>query len=164
MGLDGPALTFSPENGCVVHMLTALERRLYAWMAHYTPDLVIRLNVDLETVASRKPDHKRSTLARKITDVPILSFGEAPIAACPGGALPVRRFHTHAEAIGSSSKSRSRTASPLNELTRPQVRLPEPAPEDRRSMLAPSPSIKMVNHDAPSVSSQRFRVQWRRSG
>lgn len=78
-GLDGPALTFLPDNSRIVQELAALEGRLYEWMARHAPDLVIRLNVDLDTAISRKPDHRRSTLARKIADLPNLSFGTPPI-------------------------------------------------------------------------------------
>ncbi|MFT8945217.1 MAG: nucleoside triphosphate hydrolase [Acetobacter aceti] len=77
--MDGPSLTFSPRNSSVVQFLTMQERGLYDWMASYVPDLVIRLNVDLETAISRKPDHRQASLERKIADVPRLSFNGAPI-------------------------------------------------------------------------------------
>ena len=78
-GLDGPAMTFSADNSRIVQALAILERGLYAWMASYEPDLVIRLNVDVATAAARKPDHNMKSLSRKIADVPRLSFGNAPI-------------------------------------------------------------------------------------
>ncbi|BCK77391.1 hypothetical protein AA0242T_2825 [Acetobacter aceti NRIC 0242] len=77
--MDGPSLTFSPRNSAVVQFLTIQERGLYDWMASTVPDLVIRLNVDLETAVSRKPDHRLTSLERKIADVPKLSFNGAPI-------------------------------------------------------------------------------------
>lgn len=48
-------------------------------MTSYRPDLVIRLNVDLETAYARKPDHRYESLARKIAAVPQLSYRGAPI-------------------------------------------------------------------------------------
>ncbi|NHN87782.1 nucleoside/nucleotide kinase family protein [Acetobacter conturbans] len=77
--MDGPGLVFSEENSGVVQALACLERGLYAWMASYRPDLVIRLNVDLQTAIARKPDHRRASLERKIADVPQIDFGGAPI-------------------------------------------------------------------------------------
>ncbi|MCH4091060.1 nucleoside triphosphate hydrolase [Acetobacter sp.] len=77
--MDGPSLTFSARNSAVVQFLTMQERGLYDWMASIVPDLVIRLNVDIETAIARKPDHRQTSLERKIADVPRLSFNGAPI-------------------------------------------------------------------------------------
>ncbi|MFC3579586.1 nucleoside/nucleotide kinase family protein [Sphingomonas hylomeconis] len=59
--------------------LARRERAQYEWMEQYRPDLVIRLNVDLPTALARKPDHRPSSLATKIADVPRLTFNGAPI-------------------------------------------------------------------------------------
>src|SRR3546814_8386178 len=48
-------------------------------MTSYRPDLVIRLNVDLNTACARKPDHDRESLARKIASTPLLLFNGAHI-------------------------------------------------------------------------------------
>ena len=48
-------------------------------MEGFAPDLVLRLNVDLATALARKPDHRPSSLATKIEQVPLLTFGAAPI-------------------------------------------------------------------------------------
>lgn len=48
-------------------------------MASYKPDLVIKLNVDLDVACERKPDHKRESLARKIAITPQLTFGGAQL-------------------------------------------------------------------------------------
>jgi thymidylate kinase len=55
------------------------EQAAFAWMASYRPDLVIRLNVDLDTACARKPDHRREQLQRKIVVTPRLSYNGAPI-------------------------------------------------------------------------------------
>ena len=48
-------------------------------MASFRPDLVIRLNVDLETAFARKPDHRRESLRQKVEVTPRLTFGGALI-------------------------------------------------------------------------------------
>ncbi len=77
--MDGLGLDAVAHEAGLYGKLARQERARYAWMAQHEPDLVIRLNVDLETALARKPDHRPSTLARKVHDVPLLSFGGAPI-------------------------------------------------------------------------------------
>lgn len=48
-------------------------------MASHKPDLVIKLNVDLDVACARKPDHKRESLERKIAITPQLTFGGAQL-------------------------------------------------------------------------------------
>ena len=76
---DGPGLSAAKADSPAVARLAARERRMYEWMASYRPTLVIRLNVDVETAAARKPDHDRALLARKVAATPLLRFGGAPI-------------------------------------------------------------------------------------
>lgn len=61
------------------HGWQAGERKAFHWMASHKPDLVIKLNVDLEVACARKPDHKRESLARKIAITPQLTFGGAQL-------------------------------------------------------------------------------------
>lgn len=77
--MDGLGLAAVADAGGLRGWLARRERERYGWMAAHRPDLVIRLNVDLATALARKPDHRPSTLARKIHDVPLLSFEGAPI-------------------------------------------------------------------------------------
>ncbi|UMM64058.1 nucleoside/nucleotide kinase family protein [Aristophania vespae] len=77
--MDGPSLANLSFKGRFLHLLMKIENILYRRMSHFKPDLVIRLNVDLETAMSRKPDHKSYKLARKISDVGRLTFDGAPI-------------------------------------------------------------------------------------
>jgi thymidylate kinase len=77
--MDGLGLATLADAAGWRGRLAHAEHRHYAWMASHRPDLVIRLNVDLGTALARKPDHRPSTLARKIHDVPLLSFAGAPI-------------------------------------------------------------------------------------
>ncbi len=67
------------EGGRFVSWLASQERKAFHWMASHKPDLVIKLNVDLEVACARKPDHKRESLARKIAITPQLTFGGAQL-------------------------------------------------------------------------------------
>ena len=76
---DGPLMAPDGAGGSVVRWLARHERRQFTWMASHKPDLIIRLNVDLETALLRKPDHKREALRRKIDATPRFRFGGATI-------------------------------------------------------------------------------------
>ena len=76
---DGPGLSAARAEGWLIGWLARRERRQYEWMASYLPNLVIRLNVDLETAFARKPDHKYESLRQKVEATPHLRFGGAPI-------------------------------------------------------------------------------------
>lgn len=79
MKIDGPGLADFHGGNALIRFLARREKALYAYMTSYRPDLVIRLNVDLETAYARKPDHRYESLARKIAAVPQLSYRGAPI-------------------------------------------------------------------------------------
>ncbi|EGM7734301.1 dTMP kinase [Escherichia albertii] len=76
---DGTVFPPNVEGSRFVSWLANLERRAFHWMASYKPDLVIKLNVDLDVACERKPDHKRESLARKIAITPQLTFGGAQL-------------------------------------------------------------------------------------
>lgn len=78
-GLDGPDFTVDNPKSLIARLLTRLERRLYNWMVSHKPDLVIRLNVDLETAMQRKPDHRLHSMERKIATFEQITFNGAPI-------------------------------------------------------------------------------------
>lgn len=75
---DGPILAGVATSPRLAAM-QAEERALYAAMAAYKPTLVIRLHVDVDTVMTRKPDHDRALITRKVETVPLLAIGGAPI-------------------------------------------------------------------------------------
>ncbi|MGY2181555.1 nucleoside triphosphate hydrolase [Pseudomonas agarici] len=79
MKIDGPGLLKVKHRNGFVRFLAGCERLLYAYMVSYRPDLVIRLNVDLETAFARKPDHRYESLALKVASVPQLEYQGAPI-------------------------------------------------------------------------------------
>ncbi len=76
--MDGLGLAHARQSG-LVGLLSRAERRRYEAMVARRPDLVLRLNVPLDVALARKPDHRPSSLARKIADVPRLTFEGAPI-------------------------------------------------------------------------------------
>ncbi|WP_243652476.1 nucleoside triphosphate hydrolase [Novosphingobium sp. PhB165] len=76
--MDGLGLAHAGAKG-LVGVLARSERRQYEAMVATRPDLVLRLNVSLDVAVARKPDHRLSSLARKIADVPRLTFEGAPI-------------------------------------------------------------------------------------
>ncbi len=77
--MDGPHLTGRKLTDVGARILMRLESWLYKKMASVAPDVVLRLNVDLETAIRRKPDHIPASLEKKINVVPKLSFNGAPI-------------------------------------------------------------------------------------
>lgn len=79
-GPDGPDMSVSAAGKPFVRRLAEREQAAFEWMTSYRPDLVIRLNVDLDTAFARKPDHSREALERKLDIVPRFTFGGAPIA------------------------------------------------------------------------------------
>ncbi len=78
-GFDGPDISATDNSSGFVKNLAARERRAFQWMTSHLPDLVIRLNVDLDTAFARKPDHRRESLARKIAIASQLTYNGAPL-------------------------------------------------------------------------------------
>lgn len=76
---DGPGLSAARAETPLIAWLAARERRMYEWMTAHRPDLVIRLNVDVDTALSRKPDHTIENLRSKVAVTPLLKFNGAPI-------------------------------------------------------------------------------------
>lgn len=76
---DGPALPADGVGNPLVRWLARYEWKRFTWMASHRPDVVIRLNVDLDTACARKPDHDRDALKLKIDATPRLGFQGAPI-------------------------------------------------------------------------------------
>jgi len=76
---DGPGLSAARAGSRLIASLAARERRMYDWMTGFLPDLVIRLNVDVDTAYARKPDHKLESLKNKVAVTPLLKFNGARI-------------------------------------------------------------------------------------
>lgn len=76
---DGPGLGMARSHHWLVRKLAAREQRLYERMAEIRPALVIKLDIDLATSQSRKPDHGTAELTDKIAVMKRLRFNGAPI-------------------------------------------------------------------------------------
>jgi thymidylate kinase len=76
---DGTLLSTTAPAGAAVHWMAKRERAQFEWMTSYRPDLVIRLNVDIDTACARKPDHRRQALEKKVLATPLFTFKGAPI-------------------------------------------------------------------------------------
>lgn len=76
---DGPGLGMERSTHWLVRKLAAREQRLYQRMAMCRPALVIKLDIDLATAHSRKPDHATEELNDKIAVMSRLRFNGAPI-------------------------------------------------------------------------------------
>ncbi|QWA13204.1 hypothetical protein GTU79_11430 [Sodalis ligni] len=63
---DGPGIGVERVAGWLMTRLAARERRLYQQMALCRPELIIRLDIDVGTAFSRKPDHSYEELRDKI--------------------------------------------------------------------------------------------------
>lgn len=76
---DSTDLSATASGSAIVRWLARREQAAYEWMTSYRPDLVIRLNVDLDTACARKPDHRRELLRDKMAVIPLLKFNSAAI-------------------------------------------------------------------------------------
>jgi thymidylate kinase len=81
---DGTGLSVAASGNPIVRWLARRERTNHERMTSYRPDLVLRLNVDLDTACARKPDHRRELLAEKIAATPLLKFNGASIVDIDG--------------------------------------------------------------------------------
>lgn len=76
---DGTVFPADASGSRFVTWLAGRERAAFQWMANHKPDLVIKLNVDLDVACARKPDHRQESLAGKIAVTPLLTFQGAQI-------------------------------------------------------------------------------------
>lgn len=63
---DGPGIGVERATGWVKTRMAKRESRLYQEMALCRPELIIRLDIDIDTAFSRKPDHDYNELRDKI--------------------------------------------------------------------------------------------------
>lgn len=77
--IDGPGLDVNAQGSTLVGWMAKKEQEAFEWMTSYIPDVVIRLNVDVDTAHARKPDHTRKSLEKKTKIVPLLTFNGASI-------------------------------------------------------------------------------------
>lgn len=76
---DGPGIGVERVKGRLMRRLAKRERRLYQRMSRYRPELVIRLNIDIDTAFSRKPDHDYQELRDKIAVMGKINYNHANV-------------------------------------------------------------------------------------
>lgn len=64
---DGPGIGVERAKGWLMSRLAESERRLYQQMALIRPQLILRLDIDVDTAYARKPDHSYEELEDKIS-------------------------------------------------------------------------------------------------
>ncbi|WP_283603550.1 dTMP kinase [Serratia proteamaculans] len=79
-GYDGTVFPVNVKGSRFVKWLAGRERAAFQWMADHKPDLVIKLNVDIDVACARKPDHQKESLEKKVALTPLLTFEAAEIA------------------------------------------------------------------------------------
>lgn len=76
---DGPGIGIERAPSGLIHTLAEKEIALYQEMAHTLPRMIIRLDIDIETAYSRKPDHDYTELSDKIEVMQKLHYNGAHI-------------------------------------------------------------------------------------
>ncbi len=103
---DGPTIPKKVQGNRFVQWIARKEWAAFEWMSQQKPDLVIKLNVDLDVAFARKPDHSRDSLARKVAIVPLLTFPGSEVVSIDAN-LPLEEVLTKAEsAVATFMESR----------------------------------------------------------
>lgn len=77
---DGPGIGVERVTGWLKTRLAEKERQLYREMAKTKPELILRLDIDVDTALSRKPDHSYEELKDKISQMVRIEYNGANIA------------------------------------------------------------------------------------
>ncbi len=105
---DGPGIGVERATGWLMTRLAASERRLYQRMALYRPELIIRLDIDVDTAFSRKPDHSYEELRDKIAVMVKLHYNGARIldldATAPYGEVLGKALDAISSVAGASQR------------------------------------------------------------
>jgi thymidylate kinase len=110
---DGPGIGVERAKGWLMTRLAARERRLYQRMALCRPELIIRLDIDVDTAFSRKPDHSYEELKDKISAMVRLQYNGSRIIELDAKAPYDEVLEKALNAITSVSMLPSRTHSTL---------------------------------------------------
>lgn len=96
---DGPGLSAAHTQNRFIQFLVKTEYRLYDYMASIKPDLIIRLNIDVDTAYQRKQDHDYNLLKIKVEATQKLKFRGAPIVDIDASLLYKEVYETAMRAI-----------------------------------------------------------------
>lgn len=105
---DGPGIGVERAKGGLIKKLAESERRLYQKMAQFRPELIIRLDIDVDTAFSRKPDHSYEELADKISSMVQLDYNGSRILEVDARAPYEEVFEKAMKAISASAASSGR--------------------------------------------------------
>ncbi len=76
---DGPGIGVERVKGWLLKQMAAKEVVIYQKLACYRPELIIRLDIDVDTAFARKPDHSFQELSDKIAVMRQLNYNGAKI-------------------------------------------------------------------------------------
>jgi thymidylate kinase len=98
---DGPLLSGWRHSGSGLRRrLASFEAEAYDRAANRPPDLVLRLNVDLDVARGRRPEHNEEDLARRIGIIGSLRFPDARYGVVElDGSLPYDEVLARAKAV-----------------------------------------------------------------
>lgn len=113
---DGPGIGVERATGWVKSRMAKRESRLYQEMALYRPELIIRLNIDIDTAFSRKPDHDYNELRDKIDVMVKITYNDSRILDLDSRA-PYREVLEKALAVASVTARDSQRRRALSQHT-----------------------------------------------
>jgi len=76
---DGPGIGIKRSKNKLIKFLAEKEQALYQKMEKYRPELIIRLDIDVDTAFSRKPDHSYEELQDKISSMVKIGYNGSRI-------------------------------------------------------------------------------------
>ncbi|WP_420877958.1 hypothetical protein [Rosenbergiella australiborealis] len=76
---DGPGIGVERVKGWLLKEMASKEVIIYQKLANYCPELIIRLDIDVDTAFARKPDHSYQELSDKIGVMSQLKYNGATI-------------------------------------------------------------------------------------
>lgn len=74
---DGVLLPEHIPGKPFINWMAGREHQAFRWMTSYKPDLVLKLNVDIDVACARKPDHRRESLEKKVAVTSKLNFPDS---------------------------------------------------------------------------------------
>ncbi|MBJ3815718.1 hypothetical protein F9C28_12465 [Shimwellia pseudoproteus] len=107
---DGPGIGVERATGKITKWLAERERLLYLEMAKYRPQLLIRLDIDIDTAFARKPDHDYEELRDKIAIMVKLHYNGTRIFELDSRQPYAEELQQALDAIGDVAESSRRTA------------------------------------------------------
>ncbi|WP_017346965.1 hypothetical protein [Pantoea sp. A4] len=118
---DGPGIGIERAQGKLTQRLAEKERVLYLKMAQYRPELIIRLDIDVDTAFARKPDHSYEELQDKIASMVKLKYNGAAILEIDARMPYKDVLETAKQAISAIARSSGRRSANAPEMSSAKV-------------------------------------------